>query len=99
VQVRVISTQRTAADTGNARVMVYPNPVGSTLTVQFTDQTTSGKALLKIISMNGSVVQTQETQVTGGQLIYVNVSGLAKGVYALQVIVGTKQTYQLIVKQ
>ena len=98
VQVRVMSTQR-IADTGDARVMVYPNPVASMMTVQFTDLTTSGKAVLKIISMTGSVVETQETQVTGGQLIYVNVSSLAKGVYALQVVVGTKQTYQLIVKQ
>ena len=98
VQVRVINNQR-VADSGNAQVMVYPNPVGSTLTVRFTDPGTSGQVLIKIIDMRGTQVMTEEVEVSGAQLINFNVSGLAKGVYALQVIVGSKQSYQLIVKQ
>jgi hypothetical protein len=42
---------------------------------------------------------TEETVVSSGQLINLNVSGLAKGVYAVEVIVGSKLSYQLIVKQ
>ena len=98
VQVRVINNER-VADSGNAQVMVYPNPVGSTLTVRFTDPGTSGKVLIKIIDIGETSVMTEEVEVSGAQLINFNVSGLAKGVYALQVIVGSKQSYQLIVKQ
>jgi hypothetical protein len=99
VQVRVIDNQR-VADTGSARFMVYPNPVPSTLTVRFTDPATSGQVLIRIINMKGNTVQTEEAQVNGGgQLTNFNVSGLARGVYTLQVIVGKQQSYQLIVKQ
>jgi alpha-tubulin suppressor-like RCC1 family protein len=98
VQVRVIDNER-SADSGNAQFIVYPNPVPGTLTVKFTDPSTSGQVLIKIIDMKGTQVMTEEGEVSGGQLINFNVSGLAKGVYALQVIVGSKQSYQLIVKQ
>jgi hypothetical protein len=98
VQVRVINNQRTA-DTGNAQVTVYPNPVASTLTIKFTNPTTSGQILIKIIDMRGTAMMTQEAEVSGGGLINLNVSRLPKGVYALQVILGSTQSYQLIVKQ
>ena len=98
VQVRVINSAR-MADSGSAQVSVYPNPVASTLTVRFNDPNTSGQILIKIIDMKGTPVITQEAEVAGGGLINLNVSGLARGVYALQVIVGSKQSYQLIVKQ
>jgi len=98
VQVRVLNNQRTV-DSGNAQVIIYPNPVASTLTVKFTDPTTSGQILIEVIDMKGIQVMTQEAEINGAQLIDFNLSGLAKGVYALRVIVGSKQSYQLIVKQ
>jgi alpha-tubulin suppressor-like RCC1 family protein len=98
VQVRVINNER-SADSGTAQVVVYPNPVASTLTIKFTDANTSGQILIKIIDMKGTSVMTEETVVSSGQLINLNVSGLAKGVYAVEVIVGSKLSYQLIVKQ
>ena len=49
--------------------------------------------------MKGTQVMTQEGEVSGGELINFNVSGLPKGVYALQVIVGSRLGHQLIVKQ
>jgi hypothetical protein len=98
VQVRVINNER-SADSGNAQFIVYPNPVLSMLTVKFTDPGTSGQVLIRIIDMKGTQVMTEEGEVSSGQLINFNVSGLAKGVYALEVIVGSKQSYQLIVKQ
>jgi alpha-tubulin suppressor-like RCC1 family protein len=98
VQVRVVNNER-SADTGSAQFVVYPNPVASTLTIKFTDPGTSGKILIKIIDMRGTQLMTQEGEVSGGELINFNVSGLPKGVYALQVIVGSMQGHQLIVKQ
>jgi alpha-tubulin suppressor-like RCC1 family protein len=100
VEVRVLDNQRSAGiDSGNAEVLVYPNPVPSMLTVKLTDPSTSGQVLIRVISMRGVQVMQQEAEVTGAVSINFNVSGLAKGVYGLQVIVGMKQTYQLIVKQ
>jgi Secretion system C-terminal sorting domain/PKD domain len=99
VQVRVVNDER-QSDSGNAQVLIYPNPVETTLNVKFTDVNTNGQVLLKIFDMKGRLVMGQQVAVSGGdQVVTFNVSGLAIGTYALQVIVGTKQTYQLIVKQ
>ena len=35
----------------------------------------------------------------GGQLMTMNVSGLARGVYALEVVAGRSRSYQKVVKQ
>ena len=100
VQVQVINSQRTAVvDSGSAQVMVYPNPVQSTLNIKFLDASTSGKALIKIINLKGTPVLNAQEEFAGGQLINFNVSGLAKGVYALEVTVGKSKSSLLIVKQ
>jgi hypothetical protein len=49
--------------------------------------------------MSGAIVSATEVEISVGQLINLNISGLAKGVYALQVVVGTKISQQLVVKQ
>jgi hypothetical protein len=101
VQVRVVNSGRSAGvDTGGASFMVYPNPVGSTLTVRLTDPNTSGQVLLRMFDMQGRLVVSEETEVSvGGELMTFNVSGLAKGVYALEVVVGKARSYQMVVKQ
>jgi major membrane immunogen (membrane-anchored lipoprotein) len=101
VQVRVINNQRSAGvDTGSAAFTVYPNPVGSLLVVRFTDPNTSGPVLLLVYDMKGRLVVSEETVVSGGgQLVNFNVAGLAKGVYALEVVAGKSRSYQMIVKQ
>jgi hypothetical protein len=100
VQVRVVNNQRSAGvDTGGAAFSVYPNPVGSVLMVRFTDPNTSGPALLRVFDMQGRMVVSEETVVNGGQLVTFPVTGLARGVYALEVVVGKAHSYQLIVKQ
>jgi hypothetical protein len=100
VQVRVVNSQRSAGvDTGGAAFSVYPNPVGSLLTVRFTDPNTSGPALLRVFDMKGRMVVSEETVVNGGQLVTFPVTGLTRGVYALEVVVGKAHSYQLIVKQ
>src|SRR6185312_7386677 len=50
VQVRVVDNQRTVIpDSGNAEVLVYPNPVPSMLTAKFTDPSTKGRILIRVI--------------------------------------------------
>jgi hypothetical protein len=99
VQVRVVNDER-QSDSGSAQVLIYPNPVETTLNVKFTDVNTNGQVLLKIFDMKGRLVMAQQVEVSGGeQIVTFNVSRLAIGTYALQVIVGTNQTYQLIIKQ
>jgi len=99
VQVRVVNDER-QSDSGNAQVLIYPNPVETTLNVKFTDVNTNGQVLLKIFDMKGRLVMAQQVEVSGGdQVVTFNVSRLAIGTYALQVIIGTKQTYQMMVKQ
>ena len=99
VQVRVVNNER-QSDSASAQVLIYPNPVETTLNVKFTDVNTNGQVLLRIFDMKGRLVMGQQVEVSGGdQVATFNVSRLAAGTYALQVIVGTKQTYQLIVKQ
>ena len=100
VQVQVINSQRTAAvDSGSAQVTVYPNPVQSVLNIKFTDPSTSGKVLIRITNLKGTPVLNAQSEVSGGQLLNFNVSGLSKGVYTLQVTIGKSKTCQLIVKQ
>jgi hypothetical protein len=101
VEVRVVNPQRTAVvDTGSAQVMVYPNPVESVLTIRFADPHVSGKVLIRLFDMKGRVVLSEETAISGaGQLVTLNVSGLAKGVYAMEVVAGNARSYQMIAKQ
>ncbi|HET6252702.1 MAG TPA: PKD domain-containing protein [Puia sp.] len=101
VQVQVVNNKRTAqVDTGSAAFTVYPNPVGSVLTVRFTDANTSGKVLLRVFDLKGRLVVAEQTEVSGGgQLVTFNVSGLARGVYTLEVVAGKARSYQMIVKQ
>jgi hypothetical protein len=100
VQVRVVNSGRSAgADTGGAAFAVYPNPVASTIIVRFNDPNTSGQVLLRLFDMQGRLVVSEETEVNAGQLVTFPVTGLAKGVYALQVVVGNARSYQMIVKQ
>jgi hypothetical protein len=102
VQVRVVNNQRSAAaaDSGSAVVMVYPNPVQSVLTVKFDDPHVSGTVLLRVFDMRGRILMTQVDQVSSSaQLLQMNLARLAKGVYALEVVIGQSKSYQKIVKQ
>lgn len=101
VQVRVVNSGRSAGvDTGGASFMVYPNPVENTLTVRLTDPNANGPVLLRMFDMQGRLVVSEETEVSGGgQLVTFGVNGLARGVYALEVVVGNARSYQMVVKQ
>jgi hypothetical protein len=101
VQVRVINNQRsTAADTGSSAFTIYPNPVESTVTVRFNNPNTVGRVSVRMFDMQGRMVVTGETEVSNGaEPISFNVSGLARGVYALEVVVGKSRSDQIVVKQ
>jgi hypothetical protein len=99
VQVRVIDNQR-VADTGSSSFSIYPNPVETTVTIRFADPGTSGQVLIRLFDMQGRVVVAEETQVaSGAQPVSFDVSRLAKGVYALEVVVGKSASYRMVVKQ
>jgi hypothetical protein len=101
VQVRVMNNQRSAVgDTASAQVMVYPNPVESVLTVRFADPHVSGRVMIQLFDMQGRVVMTEETEISGGgQLVTLNVSRLAKGVYGMEVVTGNARSHLMIAKQ
>lgn len=65
--------------TGNVTISVYPNPVQNHVTVSGL----TGKTVLKLTDMTGRVLQTI---ISNNPTERINVSGLIKGIYNLQII-------------
>lgn len=72
--------------TGNqlADVKVYPNPAGNKITLEFTD-VLAPTSTLEVIGINGQVVASMNTTEANGNLINVDISTLADGVYFCRV--------------
>lgn len=77
------------AETAEAKVAVYPNPVSDVLFLKGIS-----KASVKIYNMAGQLLQSET--ISNGQL---NVSRLAKGLYLIAVEAGGKTTTHKVVKQ
>lgn len=77
------------AETAEANVAVYPNPVSDVLFLKGIS-----KATVKIYSMAGQLLQSET--ISNGQL---NVSRLSKGLYLVKVEAGGKTTTHKVVKQ
>jgi len=77
-------------------ITVYPNPVKDRL--NFTTSNTLNNAQLRITDQSGKIVLVQKiTTIQAGQLNTINVAGLARGTYHLQLVSGdNKQTTQFI---
>ncbi|HEY4061601.1 MAG TPA: PKD domain-containing protein [Puia sp.] len=102
VQVRVVDNNRSAGtgSHGSAQTSVYPNPVQGILNIQFTDDSTSGPVLMQVYSLEGRLVRSRQVTLSQGYLeTTIDMTGLAKGVYALRIAVGNSVRYQKIVKQ
>jgi hypothetical protein len=87
-------------DNGTSNLVIYPNPGAGLFTVKLPLASTSG-ATLKVTDASGTVVYSRADVIypAGGQ-VEVNLSGLADGVYTLQVISGEKLfTGKLILRQ
>lgn len=76
----------------SSRLQVYPNPVTSTLSIGGL----SGKASVRILSLNGQVVKT--VQANSETLLTIDVSQLPVGMYLVQAedSAGNKETYKIV---
>lgn len=76
------------------KISAFPNPVNDQLTVNIDDL--SGKASIRIFNSDGKMVLQQTTNRTATAI---NMSGMAAGVYLVQVESGGKQGTIKVVKQ
>jgi hypothetical protein len=76
----------------SAVLSVYPNPVGSTLTLSY-HSTGSEKTGVRILNARGSVVYQFDFKAQkGGNLYAIPVGALSKGLYVVQVM-GSSGSY------
>jgi hypothetical protein len=68
----------------NEHIVIYPNPAGSTLNLQFPDDVVIDKII--IIDLNGKIIIEQTKNNT-----QVNTEGLASGLYLIQAVSGEKK--------
>jgi hypothetical protein len=96
VKVSVVNNQRQSA---TDRIFIYPNPAHDIANLQINSHV-SGTAVMKIHSLRGNVVREQEITLQEGlTTIQVNVSGLASGVYFVNIIAGNAVLRGTIIKQ
>jgi hypothetical protein len=86
-----------AQATADPSFSVYPNPVSGILTVSFPEKSTS-KTLVTLFSQDGQMVKSISLA-PSENLLHLDVSGLAKGLYALRVTDGNKVEVKSIVVQ
>ena len=87
VVVSVVNNLRT---TNQSSVLLYPNPAQSTINLQLNNDST-GSMKLSILDAAGKtamVIETEKPQATFNKAI--NISRLARGMYALQIVIGTE---------
>lgn len=82
------TVQATSNCAGQSRIVTYPNPVQSTLTVIL--PANNGKSLLQITDATGKIVGSTSTQKS---FTTINTQMLASGLYQLHVIIGEKVVY------
>ncbi len=76
--------------TGNS-INVVPNPASNELTLQYTSASL-GNASIRIINAQGKTVHIYAVKKENTYLVYkCNVSGLAKGIYILSVLIGSQR--------
>lgn len=81
------------------KISIYPNPASSSTTIQY-NAATSGKTLIRIYSLTGSLVKTVEANVnSGNNNIQLNVSDLATGGYIVYLVNGSKNATTKFIKQ
>ncbi len=87
VNVTVVNNLRTAS---SESILLYPNPAQSTINLRLLSDST-GNMKVNIVDMTGKVVMVTEMNKT--QSLFdqsLNISGLAHGMYTMQVIIGTR---------
>ena len=83
VFVNIITTISTV--NGSAAIKLYPNPAKEQVTVEISDLP-SKMVLIKLFSIDGKILRSEEVNSVNGQLRkIVSLSGIAQGVYFLEV--------------
>ena len=77
-----------------SNIVVYPNPVSDVINIKMNEQLT-GTKLIRLIGPSGNELRKLTTQ---SLTVELDVAGLPKGIYYLQVIHGNKKWVQKIVK-
>jgi hypothetical protein len=94
--VKSVVTNADMAEVFNSQVYVYPNPFEQQLTLSIKTEA-SGLHLLKVLDMNGKVLTTQNITISSGEnSIVLNLEGLAKGMYLLQLQGAEQRTLRII---
>jgi len=89
VRIRLTDEGRTSPDHSVVQILAYPNPVQSILHLRFTGEGISGPAQIRIYDMKATLLSAQQVQIGGsGQEATIDMSKMARGVYALQIVMG-----------
>jgi hypothetical protein len=79
----------------NWGISAYPNPVGNELRIRF-DIETTGDFFIEVQDVTGRLIsQEQHKQVNPGDIILLNTSSYANGVYFLKVLTPDRQQIQV----
>jgi parallel beta-helix repeat protein len=97
---QIATVETIEEQTSTEKMILYPNPAHDLLNLQLISGST-GPVSINIYDMNGRVVQGMQTSKDQGNLYQsFNISGLARGVYNLQVLIGNnKKMTMRFVKQ
>ena len=87
-----LSTPETISD---ADIKVFPNPASDILNVQFSKADQS--AVIKIFSATGELVKTVIPGINN--TVQINISSLARGIYAINIVTGTEMKSFTFIKQ
>lgn len=80
------------------KISIYPNPATSQTTINY-NTTASGKAQVRVYSLTGSLVKTQEINVIAGEnAISLNVGDLATGGYVVYLVNGNRNAVTKFIK-
>ncbi len=83
-----------------ADASLYPNPVTSTLHVDFSNIDYAGNVMIKVIDLQGRTVLSRESMVNGGQSrIAMDVNNLSSGFYLCRINVNGVQSQVKFIKQ
>ncbi|HSY75859.1 MAG TPA: choice-of-anchor tandem repeat GloVer-containing protein, partial [Bacteroidia bacterium] len=95
VVVKVITGINTLAS-GNTSV--YPNPATEIMYLSFT-MPGSADAVIEVMNINGEVVMSKQTTISNGQVMPIDISTLANGVYFAHITTGEQTQVVRFVKE
>jgi len=77
-------------------ITVYPNPVNSILSIQFTDINTENEIVLQLYDISGKLLKTKKTRAYNTQM---DLSDNTAGVYILKIVSGNSRAEFTVVKE